>query len=102
MANSIPPQTREALAAEIGQAAYIDVAKWHLYLNDAKLHTTVAEKAYPLLVDDELSDESVSELLQNIAVPIGGGQRTLPLRDLIPVASQRDLLECLEQFQQEI
>ncbi|MFM7450504.1 MAG: DUF3181 family protein, partial [Leptolyngbyaceae cyanobacterium] len=27
----------EALAAEIGENIYIDIAKWHLYLSDAHL-----------------------------------------------------------------
>jgi len=53
-------QDIEALAAKIGENVYIDVAKWHLYLNDAHLHTTVAEKVYPLLEDDSLSEDAVS------------------------------------------
>jgi hypothetical protein len=44
MANSQITQAVEALAAEIGENIYVDVAKWHLYLSDAHLHTTVAEK----------------------------------------------------------
>ena len=52
MANT---QDIENLAAKIGETVYIDVAKWHLYLNDAKLHVVVAEKAYPLLEDDSLT-----------------------------------------------
>ena len=46
MANN---QQIEDLAAEIGDKVYIDVAKWHLYLKDAKLHTTLAEQVFPLL-----------------------------------------------------
>ncbi|MGL6338716.1 MAG: DUF3181 family protein, partial [Waterburya sp.] len=34
-------QEIEALAAQIGENVYIDIAKWHLYLNDAHLHTLV-------------------------------------------------------------
>jgi hypothetical protein len=31
----------ERFAAEIGEQVYIDVAKWHLYLKDAHLHTAL-------------------------------------------------------------
>ncbi|MGB0563436.1 MAG: DUF3181 family protein [Spirulinaceae cyanobacterium] len=102
MADSLPTQTLEALAAEIGQAAYIDVAKWHLYLNDAKLHTTVAEQVAPLLVADELTEAKLSQLLQAISVAIGGGQRQIPLADLLPSACQQDLLDCLTEFQRQM
>ncbi|NEO86734.1 MAG: DUF3181 family protein [Spirulina sp. SIO3F2] len=102
MANSIPAQTLEALAADIGQAAYIDVAKWHLYLNDAKLHTTVAEQVYPLLVDDELTSDSLARLLAAIPVAIGGGQRTVPLVELVPERCQRDLMNALEDFKDQL
>lgn len=37
----------EALAAEIGENVYMDIAKWHLYLSDAHLHTVLAEQLYP-------------------------------------------------------
>ena len=54
MANN---QQIEELAAEIGDKVYIDVAKWHLYLQDAKLHTLVAEQVYPLLTGGLTSDK---------------------------------------------
>lgn len=102
MVNPIPAETLEALAAEIGQVAYIDIAKWHLYLNDAKLHTTVAERVYPLLVDDQLSEEQVMQILAQITVKVGGGKRSLPLTDLLPVQSQMDLMDRLEEFQRQL
>ena len=52
-------QAIDALAAEIGEKVYIDVAKWHLYLSNANLHTVLAEQFYPLLANDELSEEKV-------------------------------------------
>ncbi|MGD1919381.1 MAG: DUF3181 family protein, partial [Pleurocapsa sp.] len=70
MANT---QDIENLAAKIGEVVYIDVAKWHLYLNDAKLHTVVAEKVYPLLEDNSLSEDGVSSILQSIPIKLGGG-----------------------------
>lgn len=102
MANSIPAQTLEALAAEIGQAAYIDVAKWHLYLSDAKLHTTVAQQVYPLLLEDDLTSASLARVLAAIPVAIGGGQRTIPLVELLPERCQRDLINALEDFKDQL
>lgn len=49
MAKPSTTEVIEAIAAEIGEAVYIDVAKWHLYLSNAHLHTVVAEQVYPML-----------------------------------------------------
>ncbi|NET47260.1 MAG: DUF3181 family protein, partial [Merismopedia sp. SIO2A8] len=51
MAMANTTEAIEALAAEIGENIYIDVAKWHLYLRDAHLHTAIAEQIYPMVVD---------------------------------------------------
>jgi Protein of unknown function (DUF3181) len=89
----------EALAAEIGENVYMDVAKWHLYLRDANLHTTLAEKLYPILVDGDLTEAVMVRALQDTPIKLGGGRRTVPLSDLIPVPGQVRLLEILEDFQ---
>ena len=92
----------EKLAAAIGENVYLDVAKWHLYLNDAHLHTVVAEKVYPLLEDNSLSEDGVKSVLQNISVKLGGGQTEITLNKLIPPANQSDLLELLEEYQKDM
>ncbi len=92
-------QEIEALAAEIGENIYIDVAKWHLYLAEAHLHTTLAEKLYPLLEDNELGEDAVIAILQGIPVKLGGGKKTLPLLDLLPMQCQVNLLDLLEEYQ---
>jgi hypothetical protein len=56
----------EAIASEIGEDVYMDIAKWHLYLSDAHLHTVVAEKVYPILTSNSLNENSVLQILQNI------------------------------------
>ncbi len=99
MANYKTTQAVESLAAEIGENIYIDVAKWHLYLSNAHLHTTVAEKVYPLLENDELSEEKVVEILQQISVSLGGGRKQVPLLELLPMQCQMNLLDLLEEFQ---
>ncbi len=92
----------EALAAEIGENLYIDIAKWHLYLSDAKLHTVVAQKVYPLLTENTIDESRVKEVLQSIPVKIGGGRKELPLIDLLPLQSQVHLVDILENFQREM
>jgi len=96
MANSNTTQEIEALAAEIGDKIYMDVAKWHLYLSDAHLHTTVAEQVYPLLENKSLSEEQVRDILQRISVSVGEGRTELPLLSLLPRKALTDLMELLE------
>lgn len=91
-------ETLEALAAEIGENIYIDVAKWHLYLADAHLHTVVAEKMYPLLLDGGLNEDAMIQELTSIPVSLGGGKVELNLAKLLPQACLSDLLELLERF----
>jgi hypothetical protein len=92
----------ERLAVAIGEQVYIDIAKWHLYLNDAHLHTPLAEKIYPLLVDRNLSEQAVMDILTAMPVKIGGGKREIPLLELIPLQCQMNLMDALERFAQEM
>lgn len=99
MAKTNTTEAIEALAAEIGENIYIDVAKWHLYLRDAHLHTTVAERVYPLLVNKRLDESEVIQILEDISVNLGGGKRQVPLIELIPTSGQVNLMDLLEEFQ---
>ena len=99
MASSNTTEAIEALAAEIGENIYIDVAKWHLYLRDAHLHTTLAEQIYPLLTNKNLSEDQVQQILQRIPVKLGGGKREVPLADLLPMQCQVNLMDLLEEYQ---
>lgn len=89
----------EALAAEIGENIYLDVAKWHLYLSDAHLHTELAQKLYPLMEDGDLSEDAVTKILEDTTVKIGGGKKTLSLTDFLPMQCQVNLMDLLEEFQ---
>lgn len=102
MANTSSGRAVESLAAEIGQNIYIDIAKWHLYLSDAHLHTALAEQLYPLLANNELTESKVQQILQAIPVKLGGGKQELPLADLVPVQAQVNLLDLLEEFQRNL
>lgn len=98
MANSNASEALEALAAEIGENIYIDVAKWHLYLSDAHLHTTVADRTSSLIEDDSISETAVRQILQAISVQLGGGKVELPLADLVPTSGVSRLVEILEDY----
>ncbi|MBP0017341.1 MAG: DUF3181 family protein [Cyanobacteria bacterium SBLK] len=102
MANSRTTEAIEKLAAEIGQNVYMDIAKWHLYLADAKLHLAVAQGVYPLLEENRLDEDSVIKILQGIPVKIGGGKREIPLLDLLPLSCQVDLMDLLEEYQRNL
>ncbi|NMF59853.1 MULTISPECIES: DUF3181 family protein [Pseudanabaena] len=87
----------EQLAAAIAEDVYIDIAKWHLYLNDAHLHRPLAEKFYPMIVAG-IKASDVSQVLEETKIAIGGGKREIPLSDLIPSSCQNRLLTILEEF----
>jgi hypothetical protein len=88
----------EQLAAAIGKEVYIDVARWHLYLRDAHLHTLLAERLAPQVMAGKVDEDAVTEILQEIPVKVGGGRKELPLADLLPMQSLLNLLDVLEEF----
>jgi len=92
----------EKLAADIGSKVYIDIAKWHLYLNDAHLHTPLAEKLAGLLEENDLSESSVKSIMSSFQVTVGGGQGQLPLSDLVPNQCYPDLMDVLEEHQRDL
>ena len=102
MARTNTSEAIESLAAEIGENIYIDVAKWHLYLSDAHLHTTLAEQLYPMLTSNSLEESKVLQILQTISVKLGGGKREVPLTDLLPMQCQVNLMDLLEEFQRKL
>ncbi|MEH2323440.1 MAG: DUF3181 family protein [Nostoc sp.] len=99
MAKTNTTELLEALAAEIGENVYIDVAKWHLYLSNAKLHTVVAEQLYPLITSNAVNEDRVLQVLGSIPIKIGGGKREVPLIDLLPLQCQVTLVDILEKYQ---
>jgi len=102
MSDSPPAETLETLAANIGEVVYIDVAKWHLYLNDAKLHTLVAQRLYPMVADDRIAQDGIVKVFQDIPIPLGGGQKQVPLMELVPAACLADLIRVLEDFKKQL
>ncbi|PSO93229.1 MAG: thylakoid-associated protein [Cyanobacteria bacterium QS_9_48_30] len=102
MASSNTTKEIETLAAEIGDKIYIDVAKWHLYLSDARLHTAVAERVYPLLEDQSINEDKVLQILKEIPIKLGGGRKELPLVDLLPMQCQVNLIDLLEDYQRKL
>ncbi len=102
MSYSASAETLEALAANIGKVVYLDVAKWHLYLNDAKLHTLVAQRLYPMVEADRISETEITQVLQDIPIPLGAGRTQVSLMDLVPASCMADLVQVLENFKDEL
>lgn len=102
MANRNTTEAIEALAAEIGENIYIDVAKWHLYLREAHLHSMLAQRLYSLITEGNLNQDEVLQILQSIPVKLGGGKREIPLVDLLPTQCQANLMDLLEEFQRNL
>lgn len=102
MTNGSTTQIIESLAAEIGDKVYMDITGWHLYLSDAKLHLTLAEKFYPILTKEVPSQDKILEILQGIPVKLGAGRKQVPLIDLLPMQCQNDLIEVLAEFREKI
>jgi Protein of unknown function (DUF3181) len=98
---SITSENIESLAAAIAEEVYIDIAKWHLYLGDAHLHTVLAEQFYPMLTAG-VNASTVTQVLGSTMVKIGGGKRELPLSDFIPDRAQANLLNVLENFSKDL
>jgi hypothetical protein len=92
----------EDLAVAIGDKVYLDVAKWHLYLQDAKLHTPLAEKLYPLVDEDRVTEDAVMDILRGTKVAIGGGKKDVSMFDLIPSAGLSDLIRAIEDYQRDL
>ncbi|MEL6159180.1 MAG: DUF3181 family protein [Cyanobacteria bacterium J06623_5] len=102
MAIATSSENIEALAAEIGENIYMDIAKWHLYLGVAKLHTSLAEKLMPMVTKGNISEDEVTKVLQEISIKLGGGRRTVPLADLLPMQCLVSLVDLLEEYQRNL
>jgi len=102
MATASSTEMLESLAAEIGESIYMDIAKWHLYLGVAKLHTPLAEKLLPIVSDNNISEDAVTSVLQDIPIKLGGGRKTVPLLDLLPMQCLVNLVDLLEEFQRNL
>ncbi|TVQ19682.1 MAG: DUF3181 family protein [Leptolyngbya sp. DLM2.Bin15] len=101
MTHPMSSEAIEKLAAEIGDQIYIDVAKWHLYLRDAKIHTSLSEQLYPLLESDPIDASAVEQILAHTMVTLGE-QRQVPLSDLVPTRIQGRLVDLLEDYQRNL
>lgn len=98
MSYSSSSEAIEALAAEIGDNIYIDIANWRLYLREAHLHTPLAEQLYPMLQSGVPSEADLKNLLKQTKVKLGGGKLEIALADLVPAPVQADFYRLLESF----
>ncbi|MDX1976475.1 MAG: DUF3181 family protein [Pseudanabaenaceae cyanobacterium bins.68] len=89
----------ERLAVAIAEDIYLDVAKWHLYLDDAKIHLDLAAQFLPLLQQGQITAAQVQAVLAKIPIAIGNGKHNLPLDQFIPASGAAQLLEILNEFE---
>ncbi|WP_448381141.1 DUF3181 family protein [Gloeomargarita sp.] len=100
---AVDPQATEVierLAAELGDRVYMDIARWHLYLREARLDKILAQRLYEQAQKGPVREEDALGLLREIMVDIGGGRRQIPLLDLVPVQGQLAYMDIVEAFQQ--
>lgn len=83
----------EQLAAAIAEDIYLDIARWHLYLDDAKVHIELATQLWPLIQQRPIDSTQVQQILAKIPITIGNGKQTLPLVQFIPASAETRLLE---------
>ncbi|HAN73029.1 MAG TPA: thylakoid-associated protein, partial [Planktothrix sp. UBA8407] len=102
MMSDLDTRNLEKLASEIGENIYIDIAKWHLYLSEAHLHTQLAEQFYPLLKQGECTEIEVQHILQKVYVNLGEGKQTISLVNLIPNSVIQELIKILKDFQEDL
>jgi len=91
----------EKLAAAIAEEVYLDLAKWHLYIDDIKdqkLDLILAEQLFPLVAEGDVTVSAVNQILENIPIEIGNGKQSIPLSQFIPATVEAALLEVLAKF----
>ena len=91
-------QDIERLAGELGDQIYLDIAKWHLYLRDAKLHTLLADQLGPIAEAGKISESEIISTLNQTVIDLGGGKQKLPLSELIPVSGIRRVKDVLDDW----
>jgi Protein of unknown function (DUF3181) len=92
----------EKLAVAIAEEVYLEVAKWHLYIDDikdAKLHLVLAEQLFPLVVEAKVTRTAINQALANILITIGDGKQTIPLLQFIPATVEETLMDVLSRFE---
>ena len=91
-------------ADAIGREVYIDVAQWHLYLNDAKLNVGLATvlAARATSQGGKVSEADVRETLSRVPVKLGGGKLSVSLLDVLPDRCVQDLADLTRRFVDEL
>ncbi len=55
-----------------------------------------------MVVADNISEDDVLKVLKDIPIKLGGGRKTLPLADLLPMQCQVSLIDLLEEYQRSL
>jgi hypothetical protein len=54
------------------------------------------------VAEDRISEAEVTQVLQDIPIPLGAGRTQVSLMDLVPANCMADLIKVLEDFKDEI
>jgi Protein of unknown function (DUF3181) len=98
MSNLGSSEQIERLAVAIAEDLYLDVAKWHLYVDDIKdekLHILLAEQLFPLVAEARITKDAVNQILAGIKITIGGGKQEIPMSQFIPASVESMLMDVL-------
>ena len=86
---------------------YIDVSGWHLFLREVKaakglnLAQALAQQFGQDISSRDYDKNKLDEVLKKIPIKLGGGKTQLPLIELLPSASVRDLEQILADFERD-
>ena len=92
------------LAENIGRDCYVDVNGWHLFLKDMKpqgsFHQGLANVVIGTIVKNgkKCSEESMTEILKTVKVPLGGGKMDASLFDLMPKRCVDDFVDIAKRY----
>lgn len=92
------------LAENIGRDCYVDVNGWHLFLKDMKpqgsFHQGLANVVIGTIVKNgkKCSEESMTEILKTVKVPLGGGKMEASLFDLMPKRCVDDFVDIAKRY----
>ena len=96
------------LAENIGRDCYVDVNGWHLFLKDMKpqgsFHQGLANVVIGTIVKNgkKCSEESMTEILKTVKVPLGGGKMEASLFDLMPKRCVDDFVDMAKRYADDV
>ncbi len=86
----------DALAHELGNVRCMNM---HMFTDTLSPPRTPNNKTPQLVADQGYSEAAITQVLSRVPVSLGKGKVQLPLLDLIPSSSLRDLYRAVEDYE---